>query len=275
MLVTVKDMTGKQVGEVQLDESIFAVPVNKSLMHQALVRQLANARLGTHKTKGRSEVRGGGRKPWRQKGTGRARQGSTRAPNWVGGGTVFGPQPRKYTKSMPRKMRRSALRSALTVKADADQIIVVDRLAMDAPKTKAMLSSLDSLGVADSTVLLVLADKNENIQRSANNLPNVKTLNAAYLNIHDLLGYDTLLFSSDALAYVEAWLGNVNNNDGDDSAVEYDTPAVVDVVDEEAPIAESSGESEENVVDEGPLAGDAFDDTAADDDERVDTSDEV
>lgn len=206
MLVSMKNMAGDQVGEVELSDAIFAASVNKPLMHQALVRQLANARLGTHKTKGRSEVRGGGRKPWRQKGTGRARQGSTRSPNWVGGGTVFGPTPRKYTKDMPRKMRRAALRSALSVKASADQIVVIDSLAMDAPKTKDMLKALDNLGLGDQRALIVLSEKNMTVQRSANNLENAKTILVDYLNIRDLLGFDTVLIAQDAVAHIENWL---------------------------------------------------------------------
>jgi len=206
MIIPVKDMAGKQVGEIELSDGVFAAPVNKPLMHQALIRQLANARLGTHKTKSRGEVRGGGRKPWRQKGTGRARQGSTRAPNWVGGGTVFGPQPRKYTKAMPKKMSRAALRSALSVKADAGQIVVLDKWQIDAPKTKDMVTALSALGVAGSSVLMVLPEKEMTVQRSANNLSNVKTLLAGYLNIRDLLGYDTVLLSKSAVNYIEEWL---------------------------------------------------------------------
>lgn len=210
MRIPVKDMAGKQVGEIELSDGIFAAPVNKPLMHQALMRQLSNARLGTHKTKNRSEVRGGGRKPWRQKGTGRARQGSTRAPNWVGGGTVFGPQPRKYTKALPKKMNHAALRSALSIKADAGQIVVLDQWQMDAPKTKAMIDTLSALGVVDKSVLMVLPAKNVTIQRSANNLTNVKTLQAGYLNIRDLLGHDTVLLSRDAIGYIEEWLAPGN-----------------------------------------------------------------
>ena len=221
MRIPVKDISGKQVDEIELSDGVFAAPVNKSLMHQALIRQLANARLGTHKTKGRSEVRGGGRKPWRQKGTGRARQGSTRSPNWVGGGTVFGPQPRKYTKSLPKKMSRAALRSALSIKADAGQIVVLDQWQIDAPKTKTMLNALVALGVANSSVLMVLPEKNVTVQRSANNLSNVKTLLAGYLNIRDLLGYDTVLLSKDAVGYIEEWLtpGNAETADADASFV--------------------------------------------------------
>ena len=222
MIIPVKDMAGKQVGELELSEGVFAAPVNKPLMHQALVRQLANARLGTHKTKGRSEVRGGGRKPWRQKGTGRARQGSTRAPNWVGGGTVFGPQPRKYTKALPKKMNQAALRSALSIKVDAGQIVVLDKLQMDAPKTKTMLDALSALGVVDSSVLMVLPEKNAAVQRSANNLSNVKTLLAGYLNIRDLLGYDTVLLDKAAIDHIEGWLAPGGADKSDAAQTEGD-----------------------------------------------------
>lgn len=206
MLVSMKDMAGNQVGEIELNDAIFAAPINKPLMHQALVRQLANARLGTHKTKGRSEVRGGGRKPWRQKGTGRARQGSTRSPNWVGGGTVFGPQPRKYVKSMPRKMRRAALRSALSVKAASDQIVVIDEFSMDVPKTKEMLQTLNNLDLGDENTLIVLAEQNTTVQRSANNLPQAKTILVDYVNIRDLLSHGTVLIAKDAVHHIENWL---------------------------------------------------------------------
>lgn len=206
MLLPLKDMAGKQLGEVEVSDSVFAAPVNTGLMHQALVRQLANQRAGTHKVKTRGEVRGGGRKPWRQKGTGRARQGSTRAPNWVGGGTVFGPIPRSYAKAMPRKMRRAALRSSLSAKAAAGGIVVLDKIAMNAPKTKEMSKSLSALGLDGQSVLLVTAERDELVQKSANNLPKVKTLLSGYLNIRDLLGYDTVLLSKDAVAHVEEWL---------------------------------------------------------------------
>lgn len=207
MLLPVKDMNGKQVGQVELSDAVFAAPINTAVMHQALVRQLANARLGTHDTKGRSEVSGGGRKPWRQKGTGRARQGSTRAPNWVGGGTVFGPTPRKYTKAMPKKMQRFALRSALSAKAANDQIVIVDQVAMDAPKTKAMVNMLSALGIDGQSVLMVLAEKSMPVWKSANNLPQVKSLLSSYVNVRDLLGYDVLLLTQDALESIEMWLG--------------------------------------------------------------------
>jgi large subunit ribosomal protein L4 len=207
MNLPVKDMTGKQTGELTVSDTVFAAPVNRALMHQALVRQLSNARLGTHKTKTRGEVRGGGKKPWRQKGTGRARQGSTRAPQWIGGGTVFGPTPRTYIKAMPKKMHRAALRSALSVKAGAGQIVVLDGLTMQEAKTKLAAAMIKALGLNDQNVLLVVAEKDEMVVRSVTNLPQVKLVLSGYLNVRDLLGYDVLLMAKDAVARVESWLG--------------------------------------------------------------------
>jgi large subunit ribosomal protein L4 len=207
MLVPVKNMNGQQVGEVELSDAVFAAPIHTAVMHQALMRQLANARLGTHDTKTRSEVSGGGRKPWRQKGTGRARQGSIRAPQWVGGGIVFGPTPRKYTKALPKKLQRMALRSALSVKAAEGQIVVIDRVAIDEPKTKIAAQMLSALGIADQKVLLVMNEKSVPVWKSVRNLPQVKSLLTGYLNIRDLLGYDVLLLTRDAVDFIEAWLG--------------------------------------------------------------------
>jgi large subunit ribosomal protein L4 len=206
MQVPVYNIQGEQVSETELRDDIFAVPVNEALMHQALVRQLANARLGTHNTKTRGEVRGGGRKPWRQKGTGRARQGSIRAPHWRGGGTVFGPTPRSYAQKMPRKMRRQALRSALSVKATGAQVKVLDALEMSEPKTKEMLRILASLG-AGSSVLILLPQSDQVILRSVSNLPEVRTLVAQYLNVRDLLKYDTILMPLASLEVIEGILG--------------------------------------------------------------------
>ncbi len=206
MLLPVYNMVGEKVGETELADEIFAVPINEAVMHQALLRQLANARLGTHKTKNRSEVSGGGRKPWRQKGTGRARQGSIRAPQWRKGGTVFGPQPRSYRQKMPRKMRRLAVRSALSVKAAAEQIILLDTLRMEESRTKQMLALLDSLGIQDSALIL-LSKKDEAVERSARNVPEVKTLRANYLNIRDILGCDYIVLPLEALEVVEAIWG--------------------------------------------------------------------
>jgi len=207
MRVPIHNTAGETVGEIELQKDIFGVPINVPVMHQALLRQQANARLGTHKTKTRGEVRGGGRKPWRQKGTGRARHGSIREPQWRGGGVAHGPRPRSYRQKMPRKMRRLAYRSALSVKAKERQIIVLEDLQMPAPNTRGIVSILEALAV-DSSALILLPEKNVNVEQSANNLPNVKTLRANYLNIRDLLGYDYLLVPLDALEIIELILGD-------------------------------------------------------------------
>jgi large subunit ribosomal protein L4 len=206
MQVPVYNVQGEQVSETELRDDIFGVAVNQALMHQALVRQLANARLGTHKTKSRGEVRGGGRKPWRQKGTGRARQGSIRSPQWRGGGTVFGPTPRSYRQKMPRKMRRQALRSALTVKASDAQVMVLDAFDMSVPKTREVLGILENLGI-DSSALILLPQRDEVILRSVRNLPKVRTLVAQYLNVRDLLKYDYVLMPLASLEVIEGILG--------------------------------------------------------------------
>ena len=206
MLAPVRDIEGKKVGEVELHNDVFGVEPNIPVMHQALMRQLANARLGTHKTKKRKEVRGGGRKPWRQKGTGRARQGSIRAPQWRGGGSVFGPQPRSYRQKMPRKMRHLAYRSALSVKVRDGQIVLLDELDIAAPKTRDMLDLLDRLAI-DSSALILLPQRNENVEKSVRNIPDVKTLRANYLNVRDLLNYDYLVMPLASLEVIEGILG--------------------------------------------------------------------
>jgi len=199
-------MAGETVNEIELRDDIFGLEPHEAVMHQAVVRQLANARLGTASTKTRGNVRGGGRKPWRQKGTGRARQGSIRAPQWKGGGVVFGPHPRSYRQRMPRKMRRLALKSALSAKAAEDGIVLLDDLLMEAPKTKNMLAVLDSLQI-ESSVLILLPERDFNIERSASNVPDVKTLHASNLNVIDILNYDTLILPVKALAVIEQILG--------------------------------------------------------------------
>ncbi len=206
MQVSLLNMAGETVGEVELLDSVFAASVNKPLMHQALVRQLANARLGTHKVKGRSEVAGGGRKPWKQKGTGRARQGSTRAAQWRGGGIIFGPTPRSYEKKMPHKMRQAAVRSALSVKAAEQKIVVLEDLSMAAPKTRDMAQMLQRIAV-DSTALILMPEANLAIEKSANNLPDVKLLRAHYLNVRDLLSYDYVVIPKAALSVIEELWG--------------------------------------------------------------------
>ncbi len=207
MKVDVVNMQGEIVRTVELPPAVFEAPIKKELMHQALVRQYANARLGTRKTKTRAEVRGGGRKPWRQKGTGRARQGSTRAPNWAKGGKAHTPRPRDFSQSMPRKMRRAALRAALSVKAREAQIVVLDELRLEQPKTKEMAAALQRL-VGPTSVLIVLAERDEMVERSARNLPLVKTLSASYLNVRDLLGYQRLLLPLGAVDAISSHLAN-------------------------------------------------------------------
>jgi large subunit ribosomal protein L4 len=209
MELDVFNMDGQKVRTVELPAAIFEAPINIDLMHQAYVRQMANARLGTHSTKSRGEVSGGGRKPWKQKGTGRARQGSTRAPQWVGGGKVHTPKPRDYTQSMPRKMRRAALRSALSAKAAEMGIVLLDTLSLPEPKTRLMAQALDRL-VGEASVLILIPEKTEDFQlviRSTNNLPDAKTLMAKYLNIRDLLGYDKLMMPLQALDVLASFLG--------------------------------------------------------------------
>lgn len=206
MQVPVLNTQGEAVGEAELRDAIFGLEPNVPVMHQAFVRQMANARLGTHKTKKRKDVRGGGRKPWRQKGTGRARQGSIRAPQWRGGGTVFGPQPRSYRKKMPRKMRHLAYRSALSVKAQEGQIVLLDELQMEAPKTRELIAILERLSV-DSSALILLSERNETVEKSIRNLPSVKGLRASYLNVRDLLSYDYVVMPLASLKVIEDILG--------------------------------------------------------------------
>ena len=210
MKVPVYNMAGKKVDDIDLPATVFEAKVNRGLMHQALVRQMANARLGTHKVKGRSEVNRTTAKAYRQKGTGNARHGSRRAPIFVGGGVAHGPTPRKYTKKMPRQMRRAALRSALSAKVAEDQIVVVDDLAVEAPRTKEMVEILKRLKLAPNgasgRVLILLPGRDELVEKSARNLPWVKTLQASYLNIRDLLGYDHVLLPQGALEVIESIL---------------------------------------------------------------------
>jgi len=206
MQVEVKNIAGEKVGEVELRDDIFGIEPNGPVMHQALVRQLANRRLGTHKTKSRGEVARSKSKWYRQKGTGRARHGSRNAPIFVGGGIAHGPKPRHYIKKMPRKMRRLALCSALSAKAAEEHIIVLDAIEFEVPKTRTMVDTLRNLNVGTSAVIL-LPERNENIERSASNLPDVKTLRAHYLNVSDLLKYDYVIMPTDALTVVEEILG--------------------------------------------------------------------
>jgi len=209
MKVDVLDLEGKKLREVELPSAIFEAPINVDLMHQAYVRQMANARLGTHETKVRSEVAGGGAKPYKQKGTGRARQGSRRAAQWVGGGRIHTPHPRSYEQRMPKKMRQAALRSALSAKAAEAGVVVIDEFALSEVKTRVMAEALKNL-VGTSTALVVLSEKDqayELVTRTANNLTDTKVLLAGYLNIRDLFGYDKLILPVKALDALVANLG--------------------------------------------------------------------
>jgi len=209
MNVDVINMKGKKVGSADLPETIFEASISNDLMHQAYVRQIANARLGTHETKVRGEVSGGGRHPWRQKGTGRARHGSIRSAQWKGGGRIHTPHQRKYTKSMPRKMRHAALRSALSVKVADEDVVVVDDFKVADLKTKTMLKVVDAL-VGNDSALILIPEKSEQYEQvilSSNNIPDVKTLSAGYLNIRDLLKYKKLVMPVAALERIKEHLG--------------------------------------------------------------------
>ena len=196
---TILRADGKEAGSVDLSETLFGAPINEALIHQAVIRQLAGRRIGTADTQTRGEVTGGGKKPWRQKGTGRARQGSKSAPHWVGGGVVFGPHPRSYDQRMPSKMRRSALRGVLSAKQVDGALRVVEGFDLDEIKTKSMLARL-AAWKADGKVLLVLASRDERVERSCRNLQEVRVVLADSLNVVDLLEADTVVFSREALA---------------------------------------------------------------------------
>ena len=199
--VAVYNMEGNEVGTLELNDAVFGVEVNEHLVHLAVVQQLANNRQGTQKAKTRAEVSGGGRKPWRQKGTGHARQGSTRAPQWTGGGTVFAPVPRDYSFKMNKKEKRAALKSALTSRVQENKLIVLDELKLDAIKTKNFQKVLDNLKV--SKALVVLNDNDQNVVLSARNIPEVKTAQINTLNVFDVLKYNTVVVTKAAVASIE------------------------------------------------------------------------
>ncbi|MEN6434943.1 MAG: 50S ribosomal protein L4 [Anaerolineaceae bacterium] len=208
MEVNVVNMEGKKIKTVELPAAIFEAPIYRDLMHQAFVRQMANARLGTHDTKVRGEVSGGGHKPWRQKGTGRARQGSIRAAHWKGGGRVHTPHPRSYEQAMPRKMRLAALRSALSVKAAEESLVLLDELKVTEPKTRVMAGALNTLvGEGSALVLIPQKEEYQDVIRSTNNIPNAKILLASYLNIRDLLFFDKVVMPLAVLDVISANLG--------------------------------------------------------------------
>ncbi|MDD2585988.1 MAG: 50S ribosomal protein L4 [Syntrophomonadaceae bacterium] len=200
--VAMYDMSGAQIGELELNDNIFGIEPNETVLYDFVKMQLANKRVGTASTKTRAEVRGGGKKPWRQKGTGRARVGSSRNPVWTGGGIAFGPKPRDYSYKLPKKVRRLAMKSALSSKVKTNSIIVVDELSFAEPKTKTMAQALDLLKAGYKT-LVVVTDENVNAIKSARNIPGVKPLRADFINVYDLLNHETLLITKDAVSRVE------------------------------------------------------------------------
>lgn len=201
--VTLYNIAGQAAGEIELNDGVFGVEYNEAVIHQAVVRQMANERLGTHATKTRGLVRGGGKKPWKQKGTGRARVGSIRSPLWVGGGTVFGPLPRSHAKDMPRKARQLAVKSALSEKLRAGEIIVVDAIQLEAPKTKDVVKMLAAFDVAGKALIVDGGEKSANTVLSARNIPGVKAYAPSGLNIYDLVHYTKLFLTKDAVEKIE------------------------------------------------------------------------
>ena len=200
--VSVYNIEGKEVDTIELNDAVFGVEVNEHVLYEVVKNQLANKRQGTQSAKTRAEVRGGGRKPWRQKGTGRARQGSIRAVQWIGGGVAFAPKPRSYRYTLPKKVRRLAMKSALTSKVQANEMIVLDALTMDAPKTKEFATILNNVNAAKKA-LVVMAEKNENVIKSAANIPNVETALVNTINVYDILKYDSFIITTDAVKKVE------------------------------------------------------------------------
>ena len=200
-IVSVYNMEGKEVETMELDDAVFGVDVNEHLVHMAVVQQLANNRQGTQKAKTRSEVRGGGRKPWRQKGTGHARQGSTRAPQWTGGGVVFAPTPRDYSFKLNKKEKRAALKSALSSRVAENKFVVVDELKFDAIKTKDFAKVMSNLGVEKA--LVVINDNDTNVVMSAKNIPTVKTASTSTINVYDILKYNTVVVTKDAVNTIQ------------------------------------------------------------------------
>ena len=201
-VLNIYDLTGTQTGTVEVKDTVFGIEPNQAVLHEVLTAELAAARQGTAATKTRAMVRGGGRKPFKQKGTGRARQGSIRAVQWVGGGVAFAPKPRSYNYTLPKKVRRLAMKSALTSKVQANEMIVLDALTMDAPKTKEFATILNNVNAAKKA-LVVMAEKNENVIKSAANIPNVETALVNTINVYDILKYDSFIITTDAVKKVE------------------------------------------------------------------------
>lgn len=204
--VSLLNQAGSSVGEIELNDKVFGIEPNEAVLFEAIIAQRASLRQGNHKVKNRSEVAGGGRKPWRQKGTGRARQGSIRSPQWRGGGVVFGPTPRSYSYKLPKKVRRLALLSALSSKAREESIVVLEGLAFDAPKTKEFVKVLSNLSI-DKKALFVTADLDENVALAARNIPGITVVSATGINVLDLVGHDKLVLTKSAVEKVEEVLG--------------------------------------------------------------------
>lgn len=200
--VTLYNMLGEKVGDIDLNDNIFGIEVNEHAIYEVVKNQLANRRQGTQSAKTRTEVRGGGRKPWRQKGTGRARQGSIRAPHWTGGGVTFAPKPRDYSYKVPKKVKKLAMKSALSSKVENNEIIILDELNLSEPKTKEMVKILNNIN-AGKKALIVMDEKNANVIKSANNIPNVQTILVNTLNVYDILNYDSFIITKDAVRKVE------------------------------------------------------------------------
>ncbi|WIV13152.1 50S ribosomal protein L4 [Proteiniborus sp. MB09-C3] len=200
--VALYNVSGQQIGDIELSDAVFGVEVNQHVLYEAVKNQLANKRQGTQSAKTRAEVRGGGKKPWRQKGTGRARQGSIRSPQWIGGGVVFAPKPRDYSYSIPKKVKRLAMKSALSSKVESKEIIVLDELNLTQPKTKDMVNILKNIN-SNKKALIVMAEKNENVVKSASNIQGVQTTLTNTLNVYDILKYDSFIITKDAVKKVE------------------------------------------------------------------------
>jgi large subunit ribosomal protein L4 len=200
--VAIYNVSGQEVGDIELNDAVFGIEVNQHVLYEVVKNQLANKRQGTQSAKTRSEVRGGGRKPWRQKGTGRARQGSIRAPHWKGGGVIFAPKPRDYSYSVPKKVKRLAMKSALSSKVQKSEIIVLDELNLAAPKTKDMISLLSNVKAAKKA-LVVTVENNENVIKSSNNIAGVQTATVNTLNVYDILKYDSFVITKEAVKKVE------------------------------------------------------------------------
>lgn len=205
--VALYNQSGSQVGDIEMVDQVFGIEPNENVLYDAIIMQQASRRQGTHATKNRSAVRGGGRKPWRQKGTGRARQGSIRSPQWVGGGVVFGPSPRSYSYKLPKKVRRLALKSALSLKVKENDLLVVDDLSIEKPKTKEIVKILNDLSV-DKKALVVTADYNEAVELSARNIPGVTVVRSEGVNVLDVVGHDKLIITQAAVKKIEEVLGS-------------------------------------------------------------------